>query len=100
MDLNLSFQVDRRRAGSLVESLTEVNKDFIQYGQKQILVRTPRQGRSKSIVVFDSKCMPRSFPVGRLNRYDKKMKQHRGPLSMMSELESIDENGELSDRYK
>ena len=28
------------------------------------------------------------------------MKKHRGPLSMMSELESIDEGQELSDKQK
>ena len=43
--------------------------------------------------------MPRSFPIGRLNNYNKTMKKHKGPLSLMSELESIDEV-ELSDKYE
>ena len=59
--------------------------------QKQVIVRTPRRGRSKSIVIFDSKDQPRNFPIGRLNNYSKQLKHHQGPLSLMSELESIDE---------
>ena len=41
---------------------------------------------------------PRNFPIGRLNNYDKKMKKHKGPLSLKNDLESIDEV-ELSDRH-
>ena len=63
-------------------------------------MRTPRRGRSKSIVVADPRSEPRSFPIGRLNNYNKKLKMHKGPLSLMSELESIDEGGELSDRHE
>ena len=95
----LAFVVEQRRRGSVVESRTDANKEFLEYGQKQILVRTPRHGRRKSIVICGSQGTPRNFPVGRLNRYDKKMKKHRGPLSMMSELESIDENGELDEQF-
>jgi len=40
--------------------------------------------------------VPRNFPIGRLNNYDKLMKKHKQPLSLMSELESIDESGEFS----
>ena len=65
-----------------------------------MIVRTPRRGRSKSIVIGGSQSVPRGFPVGRLNNYNKTMKKHRGPLSMMSELESIDEGQELSDKQK
>lgn len=62
-------------------------------------MRTPRRGRSKSIVVPGTQTVPRSFPIGRLNNYNKTMKKHKGPLSMMSELESIDEV-ELSDKFE
>ena len=75
----------------MVEPRTDANKEFIVYTQKEVKVRTPRRGRSKSIVIPDSRCEPRSFPIGRLNNYNKTMKKHKGPLSMMSELESIDE---------
>lgn len=94
-----------RRRGSLVEQLTPANEEFIANAQKLIAstqklikVRTPRRGRSKSIVILDSHGTPsRNFPIGRLNNYDKQMKKHKGPLSLMSELESIDEV-ELSDK--
>ena len=75
----------------MVESLTPANKQFLEITQKQVMVRTPRRGRSKSIVILDSKDEPRNFPIGRLNNYSKQLKQHRGPLSLTSELESIDE---------
>lgn len=93
-----------RRRGSLVEQLTPANEEFIANAQKLIAstqklikVRTPRRGRSKSIVILDSCEKPRNFPIVRLNNYDKQMKKHKGPLSLMSELESIDEV-ELSDK--
>ena len=41
--------------------------------------------------------MPRNFPIGRLNNYNKTMKRHKGPLSLASELESIEE-ADFSDR--
>lgn len=43
--------------------------------------------------------VPRSFPIGRLNNYNKNLKKHKGPLSFVSELESIDEV-ELSDKFE
>lgn len=63
-------------------------------------MRTPRRGRSKSIVVPGTGSVPRSFPIGRLNNYNKNMKRHKGPVSMISELESIDEAGEMSDKLE
>ena len=86
-----------RRRGSVVESRTDANKELISYSQKEVRVRTPRRGRSKSIVVPGTSSVPRSFPIGRLNNYNKNMKKHKGPLSMMSELESIEE-ADFSDK--
>jgi len=82
----------------MVESRTNANNELIAYTQKQVVVRTPRRGRSKSIVVPGTLSVPRSFPIGRLNNYNKNLKKHKGPLSLMSELESIDEI-ELSDKF-
>lgn len=101
----LEYQEQQRRRGSMVEPLTAANEQFIVNNkqfiastqQKLVKVRTPRRGRSKSIVILDSREKPRNFPIGRLNNYDKQMKKHRGPLSLMSELESIDEIS-LSDK--
>lgn len=78
--------------------MTDANKGFISYAHKEVKVRTPRRGRSKSIVVPSTQTIPRNFPIGRLNNYNKNMKKHKGPLSLMSELESIDEV-ELSDKF-
>lgn len=75
----------------MVEPRTDANKEFIVYTQKEVKVRTPRRGRSKSIFIPDPRLAPRSFPIGRLNNYNKTMKKHKGPLSFTSELESIDE---------
>ena len=61
-------------------------------------MRTPRRGRSKSIVVPSTQSIPRNFPIGRLNNYHKNMKKHKGAVSLMSELESIDEVGS-SDKF-
>ena len=63
-------------------------------------MRTPRRGRRKSIVIFDSNDQPRNFPIGRLNNYDKTLKKHKGPISLMSELESIDEIDDHSGEKK
>ena len=67
---------------------------------KEVKVRTPRRGRSKSIVVpgTSESGSNKNFPIGRLNNYTKTMKKHRGPLSMASLLESIDEEGLGSDK--
>ena len=54
-------------------------------------MRTPRMGRRRSIVVPGTHGAIRNFPIGRLNNYDPKMKMHRGPVSLDSDLESIDE---------
>ena len=54
---------------------------------KEVVVRTMR-GRSKSICVPTEQAS-NNFPIGRLNNYDKGLKKYKGPLSMVSELESI-----------
>jgi len=41
---------------------------------------------------------PRNFPIPRLNNYNKSLKKLKGPLSLHSELESIEED-ELSDYF-
>ena len=81
--------VNERRRGSMVESRTDANNELVVYSRKQVKVRTPRRGRSKSIVVPGTTGIPRSFPIGRLNNYNKIMKRHKGPLSFVSDLESI-----------
>lgn len=86
-----------RRRGSCVEQRTENNKQLIEFSLKQVKVRTPRRGRSKSIVVPGTLGIARNFPIGRLNNYSKTMKKHKGPLSLMSDLESIEEGGDDSE---
>lgn len=98
LKIDLSY-MDRRR-GSVVESRTDANNELVNFAQKQVKVRTPRRGRSKSIVIIGPNSQPRNFPVGRLNNYTKTMKKHKGPVSMLSELESIDEGNELSDKLQ
>ena len=83
---------NERRRGSCVESRTDANNELVQYSRKQVKVRTPRRGRSKSIFVPGTADIPRIFPIGRLNNYNKMMKRHKGPLSFSSELESIEED--------
>ena len=58
---------------------------------KEIKVRTPRRGRSKSICVPREQAASQGFPIGKLNNYDKGLKKYKTPLSMVSELESIAE---------
>ena len=70
---------------------------MLDFEPKEVKVRTPRRGRTKSITVHGQKKDARNFPIGRLNNYDKEMKKHKGPLSMMSELESIKDEGENED---
>jgi len=86
-----------RRRGSVVENRTDANKELFLISLKEVKVRTPRRGRSKSIVVPGTGDIPRNFPIGRLNNYNKTMKRHKGPLSLASELESIEE-ADFSDR--
>lgn len=54
-------------------------------------MRTPRRGRRRSIVVPGTTGAVKNFPIGRLNNYDPMMKMRRGPVSLDSDLESIDE---------
>lgn len=102
-DASKEIQPDKkyaeRRRGSMVEPRSKGDNDLIAYTQKEVTVRTPRRGRSKSIVVPGTQTVPRAFPIGRLNNYNKNMKKHKGPVSLVSELESIDEAGELSDKF-
>lgn len=93
--MSLDLEYIERRRGSCVEPRTDANKELVSYAIKEVKVRTPRRGRSKSIVINDPNSVPRNFPIGRLNNYNKVMKKHKAPLSLMSELESIDESGEF-----
>ena len=55
-------------------------------------MRANRRGsRSKSIVLPDPRLAQKSVPIAPLNYYDKKLKKVKGPLSLVSKLESIDE---------
>lgn len=58
---------------------------------KEVTVRTPRKGRRKSITVPGVTNVVSAVPIGRLNNYDKNMKRIRGPLNIVSKLESINE---------
>ena len=80
------------RRGSVVETRSEADIDFINSAKKEIIVRTPRHGRRRSIVVLKVTEKPRNFPIGRLNVYNPLMKKHRGSLSLKSNLESIEED--------
>ena len=85
----------------MIDTLSSANKELRENTlQKEVLVRTPRRGRRKSIVILDSNEQPRNFPIGRLNNYNKTLKKHKGPLSLMSELESIDEIDDHSGEKK
>ena len=55
-------------------------------------MRTPRRGRSKSIVVLKVQEKPRNFPIGRLNNYNKNLRKLKGPLSMANKMEHIAES--------
>ena len=87
-----------RRRGSMVEVRTDANNELVNYLRKEINVRTPRLGRRKSILVPGNRSKPRNFPIPRLNNYNKSLKKLKGPLSLCSELESIEED-ELSDNF-
>ena len=63
----------------------------LDFSPKEIKVRTPRRGHTKNIVVNKTK-ESKTFPIGRLNNYDKEMKKHKGPLSFCSQLESIEDD--------
>lgn len=82
----------------MIESRTNANKELIPYSQKTVRVRTPRDGHRKSITVLGTRDIPRNFPIGRLNNYNKTMKKHKGPLSLTSALESIEESKAESSR--
>ena len=83
--------MSRARRGSVAVSVNS-NNMLDMSKVKEVTVRTPRRGRSKSIVVPGAEGeINKNFPIGRLNNYSKQLKMHKGPLSMVSELESIDE---------
>ena len=81
-------EYNRYRRGSVAPSYSEA--DSLEFQTKEIKVRTPRRGTSKNITVNNAS-QAKSFPIGRLNNYDKDMKKHRGPLSFTSQLESIED---------
>lgn len=82
----------RPRRFSVCEKRSDANKEPIQGMRKLIKVRTPRLGRSKNIVLKAQEDMRKQSHVSRLNRYSKNLKKHKGPLSMSSSLQSIDES--------
>ena len=82
-----------RRRGSCVESRSEADRRFFKDAE-EIQVRTPRRGRRRSIVVPGTTGAVKNFPIGRLNNYDPLMKMRRGPVSLDSDLESIEENSD------
>ena len=59
-------------------------------------MRTPRRGRSKSIVVPVNSEKSKGCQINRLNNYNKTLKKHKGPLSLQSDLQSIKEDEESS----
>lgn len=73
-----------------------VAANSLDFQPKEIKVSTPRRGHTKNIVV-NSTDEIRNFPIGRLNNYDKELKKHKGPLSLASELESIEDLEEIED---
>ena len=75
----------------MVETRSEEDFDFFKNTQKEIVVRSPRRGRRRSIVVPGTHGAIRNFPIGRLNNYNAKMKSIRGPVNLSSDLESINE---------
>ena len=81
----------------MAEPRTEANKELIDFTWKSVTVRTPRKGRSRSIVVFSKPIMkPGNFPIVVLNTFNKKLKRQRDPISLCSQLESIDEDDEYT----
>ena len=82
----------------MIEQLSNANKELREDNpHKEVLVRTPRHGRRKSILIPNPNDQLRNFPIGRLNNYSKTLKKHKGPLSLSSELESIDEIDDSGD---
>ena len=73
-----------------------MNSNRDEASKKLVKVRTPRRGRSKSICVPNLQQQNnKNFPIGRLNNYNPSLKRYNGSLSMISELECINE-GEQS----
>ena len=76
----------------MVEPRTVANQELFNCTFKHLRVRS-RQGRNQSIMISSMSIMkPRNFPIIGLNNYSKKLKKQKGPLSLRSELESIDED--------
>ena len=75
-------------------SLAPPPQNPLDFQQKEVLVRTPRRGKNtRSIVVSHQQKETGNFQIGRLNNYNDQMKRHKGPLSFISELDSIVEEG-------
>ena len=55
--------------------------------EREIIVRTPKNGRSRSITVLSLHEKPRDFLV-RLNQFNKVMKKHKQPSSNLSNIGS------------
>ena len=76
----------------MVEPRTKANQEFFNCTFKHLRVRSV-QGQSQSIMISSMSIMkPRNFPISSLNSYSKKLKKHIGPMSLRSELESINED--------
>ena len=77
-----------------MESRSDADRSFFKDAE-EIQVRTPRRGRRRSIVVPGTTgTVTKNFSIGRLNNYDPLMKMLRGPVSLDSDLESIEENSD------
>ena len=90
-----ALKLERRR--SMISHMTHNSQSSLLHEEsKELTVRTPRLGRSRSISIPTSQAENKNFPISRLNNYDEQLKKHKGPLSMVSELDSIldDEEGE------
>lgn len=85
--------LEQRRRGSMVEPRTEANQELFKNTWKQVRVRIPRLGRSKSIVVSSLPIInPGNFPISSLNYYNSRLRKQRGPVSLCSSLEQIEED--------
>ena len=81
---------DMHRSASVKEKRSQDDLDLMSScaKQKEIIVRTPKNGRSKSISILSVNDEPRNFHLARLNGYNKVMKKHCRPVSRLSNLGS------------
>ena len=80
-DLSRSASVKAKRSQDDLDLMNSAK-------QKEIIVRTPKNGRSKSISILSVNDEPRNFHLARLNGYNKVMKKHCRPVSKLSNLGS------------